>query len=357
MKILHVITTLDRGGAENQLLILVKEQIRAGHIITVCGLKGSDELSSDFRQIGADVDPSLLNRSVLSQILRMRRILRQDFDVVHAHLPAAEVICAITKTGIPLIISKHNAEVMLSKMPVISRCLSRLVEFRSDYCITISETVKDFLLANGEWTCRETIETVYYGIPFSSNEPKVYPEQMTSLRFLTVARMVPQKNIPFLLRAFKMILEKHPSDTLTLVGDGIHLNTYMQLADALGIAGNTQFVGRTDDVTSNYLRSDVFVLSSDYEGFGLVVLEAGLLGLPIVARRISAIPEVLGIEYLGFPNHDNEKAFAEIMERCHDKDFWKQLQKAVESRIRKFNANEMQKNVENVYKKVLLNFH
>ena len=138
-----------------------------------------------------------------------------------------------------------------------------------------------------------------------------------TVKFLTVARLVPQKNISLLLRAFQEVHLHFPQDSLTVVGNGFLKSDLMKLADSLNISEVVHFVGKTDKIEQFYEVHDVFVLSSLYEGFGLVLLEAGLYSMPIIASNISAIPEVLGDNFPGLAQSDNVDHFASLMKKCH----------------------------------------
>jgi hypothetical protein len=82
MRILHTITTIERGGAENQLLLLVREQIKKGHEVTVLPLKGDLELKDSFLGYGAKIEASICKLGIISQILTlfMHIYLEQRFS-------------------------------------------------------------------------------------------------------------------------------------------------------------------------------------------------------------------------------------------------------------------------------------
>ena len=149
--VFHLITTINRGGAENQLLILVKEQIRQGFEVHIVFLKGEPELGSDFGKAGALVHPELARVSLLFQTFKFRKIIKGANAIVHAHLPRAELVALLTFTRFKFIASRHNAEPFFPGAPkIISNLLSRLVELRSERIIAISNAVRDFLVGRGE---------------------------------------------------------------------------------------------------------------------------------------------------------------------------------------------------------------
>jgi glycosyltransferase involved in cell wall biosynthesis len=113
--------------------------------------------------------------------------------------------------------------------------------------------------------------------------------------------------------------------SLQIVGVGPLLVELKSLASELGIQGSIVWLGQTPKIEDFYRTLDFFVLTSDYEGFGLVLLEAMNAGVPVIARNISAIPEVLGSDHPGLINSDDPSEFAARIsklamsqELCHD---------------------------------------
>ncbi|NJM07637.1 glycosyltransferase family 4 protein [Candidatus Gracilibacteria bacterium] len=113
---------------------------------------------------------------------------------------------------------------------------------------------------------------------------------------LCVARQYPRKHIADLLHAFAILRTPVPQASLVIIGDGPEHQNLRQLAQDLGIAAQTRFLGGLpddNDVLAWYHRCAVFCLPSVQEGFGIVFLEAMAAGLPIVSTSAAAIPEVV----------------------------------------------------------------
>jgi len=113
---------------------------------------------------------------------------------------------------------------------------------------------------------------------------------------LSVARQYRRKNTRSLLRAFARLLEGHPGSRLRIVGEGPELPALKALAGELGIHQSVAFVGSVsglDALQAEFAAADIFCLPSLQEGFGIVFLEAMAAGLPIVAVRAGAAPEVV----------------------------------------------------------------
>lgn len=113
---------------------------------------------------------------------------------------------------------------------------------------------------------------------------------------LSVARQYPRKNTETLLRALPEVLERVPGARLRVVGGGPRLPRLQELVTELRLGAVVELVGElpeTEDVRAEYRAADVFCLPSRQEGFGLVFLEAMASGLPVVAGRAGAVPEVV----------------------------------------------------------------
>jgi glycosyltransferase involved in cell wall biosynthesis len=125
--------------------------------------------------------------------------------------------------------------------------------------------------------------------------PAPKPSRKTAPVILSVARQYPRKNTLSLLDAMPAVRAEVPGACLRVVGGGPMLKALMRRAEALGLGGAVTFLGEVPcdgEVRREYLGADVFCLPSRQEGFGIVFLEAMAAGLPIVAVRAGAAPEV-----------------------------------------------------------------
>ena len=94
-KVTHLITTIERGGAEKQLLTLASEQVQSGLNVVVLYLKGKPDLRNEFEESGAEVNNLLGGKSFLKQIFLLSKYLRKNPSPVHAHLPKSELLAAV----------------------------------------------------------------------------------------------------------------------------------------------------------------------------------------------------------------------------------------------------------------------
>lgn len=295
MKVLHIITTIERGGAENQLVILVREQIKLNHQVAIMYLKGNPDLAETFLRLGASVINASKATNILNQVNFVRKIFLGDFDIVHSHLPRAELMTSMLNFRIPFLVSRHNSEPFFPIAPsFVSSVLSRYVTFRSKAVVAITQAVAHYLEKNHEIARKREIDVVYYGYP-NQNQPS--PKSDFSGVIGTVSRLTPQKNLVTLIKAFFLLRTDSHDLHLRIYGEGSEELSLRKLVADLNLVDFVDFYGKVEDVATAMQSMDIFVLSSLYEGFGLVLLEAMYNQVPIVSSNSAAAIEVLTPEY------------------------------------------------------------
>jgi len=302
VRILHAITTLDVGGAEMHVLSQVRGQRARGHAVRVVYLKGKGSLAPDFLAAGAE-------RAERVSPLGLWRHARWA-DLVHSHLLKADALTAVMATLAGrrrvLISGKHNDEQVLRRRSVsLAHGVLGSLPART---IVLSDHVGRFVAEHGRVPlARQT--RVYYGLdpaPFEAARRELGPKRTEAraalgvapdaVVFLCVARFAPQKAHDVLLSAFARAREVRPDLALLLAGDdpfGDGRRRAEAHAETLDLGSSVRFLGIRRDVPALFALSDAFVMASLWEGLGLVFLEAMAAGLPVLATRVSAVPEVV----------------------------------------------------------------
>ncbi len=356
--VVHVITTINMGGAEKQLVTLIAEQTRSSRNVLVVYLKGEPELADAIISAGGVIDDSLANKSPLLQSALLYRILKKNREaVIHAHLPRAEIMTAIAAHKSKFVVSRHNSEEFFPGAPkVISKLLSRFVCYRASQVIAISSAVRDFLISNQEVSRKTEIQVIHYGLrkkeANSNFQSDMKVGRNKTIQIGTVARLVPQKDLPTLLKAYSTFRLKYPNSELCILGDGYLRDDLKTLSENLGIASSVNWLGRTSLVGDFIKALDLFVLTSKYEGFGLVLLEAMAEGTPIVAARNSAIPEVLGDKYEAMFETSNSAELCEVMISCIEPRMSDKLTEYLKHRLQLFSPENMTIKMDLAYESV-----
>ena len=141
----------------------------------------------------------------------------------------------------------------------------------------------------------EKLHVVHCGIDLSLFEPREEERPARVPEILTVGRVVPVKGQSLLVESIAELARRGVEARLTIVGDGPQLPALRSLADTLGVADRVDFTGAVgqDRIRDYYDRADVFALPSFAEGLPVVLIEAMATGLPVVASRITGIPELV----------------------------------------------------------------
>jgi glycosyltransferase involved in cell wall biosynthesis len=142
----------------------------------------------------------------------------------------------------------------------------------------------------------DKLEVVHCGVDASRYDPARWPRRASArLRLLNVARLVPNKAHPLLLRAVAALLESGVECELAIVGDGPERERLVAEARALGISDRLRLPGSVgqDQLPGHYAEADLFCLPSFAEGLPVVLMEAMAMELPVVAPRLAGIPELV----------------------------------------------------------------
>jgi glycosyltransferase involved in cell wall biosynthesis len=350
----HVITTIERGGAENQLAVLVREQVKLGLLVEVMPLKGNLDLLQDFEFMGARVNLSLHNLRVPIQILKLRKF-QTSGSFTHAHLPRAELVSRLALKRGKLVVSRHNAEKFLPNGPKpLSNFLSRFVLLKCQSVIAISQAVRDFSYEVGDFSKSQNVDVIYYGYNSQISELKKRSasesiEKITKV--CTVGRIVPQKDYPTLLIGFAKASQVVTGMTLSVAGDGVQQREMQELASQLGIQEKISWLGKITDVQELLNRSQVFILASKYEGFGLIYLEAIQSGITVLSSSNAAAVEVFGSDYPGFFKPGDVEMLSILITKCNEKVFRQELQSKASTRLIQFRPETMAQEVLGVYER------
>ncbi len=368
MRSLHVVKATGIAGAESHLLALLPALRGFGAESAVVLLEDprrpQDDLRGRFEAEGVPVstlpirwhlDPAL--PAGLGGLLK-----REPFDILHAHLPHGEVYGEIAMRAFParrFVISRHNDD-RFRRWPPLRHVFAPSLR-RADRIIAISQAVRRFLI-DVEKADAGKIDVVPYGIDAGARARNAHPgafRRAIGARSEPIVgfagRLTRQKGVDVLLRAFARVEAAHPEARLVLAGDGPDRPALEQLARSLGLK-RAMFLGWRSDVADIMADFSLLAVPSRWEGFGLVALEAMALGKPVVAARVSALPEIVMPEETGLlVSSGSEAELAEaLLSLISDPPRAERMGKAGRARVLlEFPVNKMAKRTAEIYAAVL----
>lgn len=169
----------------------------------------------------------------------------------------------------------------LSSIGLVNRCIGRLRQARRLLCARGYDRVVVLSEADARQWRRfvSRVSVIYNPVTIKAQRVADYSVR----RAMAVGRLDRQKGFDTLIAAWKRVVARYPDWQLDIYGDGPQKETLQRLIAAEGLQQSVFLRGRADDVASAYARHSLFVLSSRCEGFGLVLVEAGICGLPLVS--------------------------------------------------------------------------
>lgn len=302
MNILIVATTMGMGGAEKQISDLVNNFVGKGHCITILALKGDFHFTfpDNVELIKVDSAKNALGflKSIYSVVKATRRIRP---DIVHGHMATANFICRAARLfslKTPLICTAHSVNEGGGK---IRMWLYRITDFLSTITTNVSVEAVEHYIEHKAAPAKKIIP-VYNGIDLNIfNKSSLQLAHINGLQscegrhpvLLNVARLVDAKDHDNLLRAFSLLKARYPNAVLLIAGDGPLKQNIADQASSLQLSNDVLLLGTRKDIAELMSISDIFVLSSAWEGFGLVLAEAMACDLPVVSTDCGGTREVV----------------------------------------------------------------
>jgi glycosyltransferase involved in cell wall biosynthesis len=295
--VLLLITKADIGGAQIHVLSLIKSLQHKIRFTLGCGELGY--LTEQAEQLGIEVIviPKLQRQISLtmdiSSVGEVRTVLRRlKPDLLHAHSSKAGVIgrLAARSTGVKSLFTAHGWA-FTEGAGFLQRSYGLIIEWIlarfGNGVITVSKYDQDLArrfnvrAPGGNWLIPNGVDQI---------KGNTESEKSREIRLLNIGRMARAKNQKLLLQAAAKIQRNFK---LAIVGVG-HFKTDLEnMVRDLDLVDKVEFVGNAPEITTYFQASHIFVLSSDYEGLPLSILEAMSAGLPVVATDVGGVNEAV----------------------------------------------------------------
>ena len=325
MKVIHLISGGDSGGAKTHVHSLLQNLTRTIDVTMVCFMEGP--FAQEARELGIRT-VVLPGRNLLRTYRTLKRMIREEgYEIIHCHGARGNMMGALLRraTGLPVVTTVHSDY----RLDYLGRPFSRLsygtintIALRLlDYRIGVSDAMTDLLISRGFDPDR--LFTIYNGLDFTPRTPALGRAEYfrsvgldadgDSVVVGIAARLNPVKDIATLVRGFAIAHQSCPKLRLLIAGDGEQMDMLKKLSAELGVERQVCFAGWITDTDSFYHAIDINTLTSLSETFPYSLTEGARAALPTVASRVGGVPYLIehGIHGLLFEAGD-----AEGLARC-----------------------------------------
>lgn len=368
MKVLHLISGGDTGGAKTHILSLFKGLNKLIDAKIICFIE--DSFYHESKDAGIDIEVyEQKGRADLSVVTRLaEEIEREDYDVIHCHGARANFIAFFLRFKVkrPFITTVHSDYRLDFKDNIYKRLVFTSLNVfalkRFKYYIAVSDTFKDMLVERG--FKKDNIFTVYNGIDLEQEVDYSTREEFFSKYRIDgsgktvvgiMARLDQVKDHETFLRTAKNLLNRRKDIIFLIAGDGGERERLENLAKELGIEESVYFLGYITDVYSFLNAIDINTLTSLSESFPYAILEGAYMKKPIVSTRVGGLVKLIedGVNgYLvdvGDVDSLSEKIYELSMNEEKMKSMGKNLYKKLEEN---YSSDKMAEDHVKIYEKI-----
>ena len=354
MKIRHVITSLYTGGAERLMVDLLptlrNDEDFQVDLLLINGVE--TPFKKALKQAGIKVCALSMTNDVynMRNIFRFRRFLaHNDYDIIHTHNTACQLFVPIakslTRNKAKLVTTEHNTT-NHRRTKWWLKPLDKWMYRKYAAIVCISDLTRHNLeqYLGTDWP----MHTIYNGVDtkrFARPVKDISGQQ--DFVVTMVAAFRPQKDQDTLIRAFTHL---EPNFRLQLVGGGQRGEELKALCRELGLEDRVQFLGVRMDVPDIMEQSDVIVLSSHWEGFGLAAVEGMASGRPMVATDGDGLRDIVGGAGVLFQPGDDQELASAIKRLCETPDYYRQVALACQERAQHYDISVMADGYSNLYR-------
>ncbi len=366
MRVLHLIKSLGRGGAEVLLAegLSVADRDRFDFEFGYF-LPWKNALVPALQQQGATVT-CFQTKSSLAMLASTRRVakhLRENqIDLIHAHLPLAGVVArrAGKLAGVPVVYTEHNLQERYHRL---TRWLNMKTWRRQAEAIAVSGDVADSIRRHAGDSI--PLHTVLNGVNVRSFDPAGYdgadvrrdlgiPEGSPIVGTVAVFRL--QKRLDDWLRVARQVADTIPETHFLLVGDGPEREHVEATVAQHNLAENVHLVGLQEETRPYFAAMDVYLMTSEFEGLPIALLEAMAMKVPPVVTSVGGIPELVNSGVNGYlqPYGAVAELGHSVLTLLQDPARRAKIGSAArESVVAAFSMERMQRELEDIYHRVL----
>ncbi len=371
MKILHLISGGDTGGAKTHVLSLLKELNKYIDAEIICFIE--DEFYYEGKDMGIPIEVfKQKNRFDMTIVKRLKqKIVNNNYDLIHCHGARANFISMFLRNSVnkPFITTIHSDYKLDFKDNIYKRLIFTTINSLClkffDYYIAVSKSFRNMLIDRG--FNKDRIFTVYNGISFN-NKIEIIPKEEFLRKYDIcfeekiiigiVARLDLVKNHEVFINAAKQVLQTSNDVLFLIAGSGPEKQRLISLINEYKIDKNVHLLGYVNQPYSFFNAIDINVLTSNSESFPYVVLEGARLKKPIVSTNVGGLSDLIINDNNGylFDIGDSSMLSKYLIKMINNKDKTKQMGENLYNKVKtEFSLKKMALDHCDIYKNILEN--
>ena len=344
MKIHHIINSYSdkAGGAEN-LVRMLHMHLKNNNIqSSMFGLIASDNEINDGNTAGLKTPYSL------SAFLSIKRYCEKNVkkdDIIHSHLFPSNFFCSVIKilgfTKATLITTEHSTY-NRRRGKTWGKIIDIITYQACDHIIAISIGVKNQLIS---WMpkIKNKVLVIRNGCDLKHSNPIIRKENNKTIKLISIGALKEAKNYSMTINSLHTI--RNLNFEWNIAGDGLLKEKLVKQVHNLNLNNKIFFLGHKSPIWSLLEKSDIFIMTSKWEGFGIAAVEAMNSSLPIIASNIDGLKEIV----------DTKPPCALLVNPCDKTDIAKKLEKLILShKLRKELGSKAYYNSKNFDKSIML---
>jgi len=359
MKVLHVITSLNIGGAEKLMVDLlprfrdegIESELAVFSNTCTQFSQALEKKGIKIHWLNNDTNPySPRNLYRLNQLC-------SKYDIIHAHNAICQLYTAIVSIGSnkKFVTTEHSTSNRRRKMKFY-HWIDKWMYSRYNRIICVSQKAEESLRRHIGRFGDDSILTINNGVEIDRFENALpnksirnnLPENAVILTMVGSLRAA--KDQDTIIRAISLLPENFH---FFIVGDGIRKKDLSNLAKSLSVESRVHFLGIRNDIPEILKASDFAIMSSHWEGFALSSVEGMSVGIPVLASDVDGLREVVKDAGVLFPHQDYKSLAENVLRLSENRDFYMKIANNCHIRARKFDISNTVNHYTEVYKSLL----
>lgn len=348
MNIIHIISSMDIGGAQRLLADLLPLQMRNHHVTLLVMKSMNNDFTETIKAAGIDIisvgTESYYSLRNIPKLIKMTR----GYDIIHLHLTHALYGMAVaslfeTRT---MLVTEHSTYGRLREKKYM-RWIERWVYGRCKCIVSISPETQSSIQSWIHDCSASRYVVIENGVNLSHFKLK---STSVNRSLIMVSRFALSKDQPTVIRALQFL----PKDVkVRFVGDSVTMDNCKKLVHKFNLDSRVEFLGYRTDIPQLIAESYIGIQSSNWEGFGLSAVELMAAGKPVVVSDVDGLRQVVEGAGLVF-KHANEHDLAEkINQLLSDDAYYNKVASACMKRASKYDISVMVKKYEKIYDRLI----